>query len=140
MAKTDSFHNIAPKVQIAPAAYTSTQTPATGIDLQGYESATWLIYTGVITDGTWTVTFEESDTSNADFTEIASADLIGSAPGPFTNAASAFNNKVYKVGYIGQKRYIRCVVTETAMGTAIFGALVERGDPHTAPTSDDPNA
>lgn len=140
MAKMDMYNNIAPLLQISPIEYTATETPANGADLQGYESCTFIITTGNITDGTWTVTFEESDEESANFTEIAAADLIGSAPGPFTNAGSAFDEQIYKVGYIGTKRYVRCVVTMTVMGTADFSVIVERGNPHDAPTPTDLNA
>lgn len=139
MAKMDMYNNIAPLLQIPPLAYSATETPATGADLQGYESCTFIITTADITSGTWTVTFEESDEESANFTEIDAADLLGSAPGPFTNSG-AFDEKIYKVGYIGTKRYVRCVVTETAMGTANFSVIVERGNPHDAPTPTDLNA
>lgn len=145
MAKTDMANNVAPILHIPPAAYTGTQTPASGVNLQGYEGCTFIISTGVITDGTWTITFEESDSASSGFVAIQAADypskLIlsatagGSIPGPFTNVGNAFNNKIYKVGYIGQKQYVRCVVTETAMGTAIFQVAVVLGDPHFAAVS-----
>lgn len=139
MAKTDMANNIGPILHIPPAAYTSTQTPAAGVDLQGYEGCTFIISTGVITDGTWTVTFQESVTSNfavpIAITNGDESKLIGDTPGPFTNVGSAFNNQIYKVGYIGNLQYVRCIVTETVMGTAVFSASVILGDPHSAPVS-----
>lgn len=139
MAKTDMANNVGPILHIPPAAYNATQTPANGVNIQGYEACTFIISTGVITDGTWTITFEESDEAAANFVTIAADDydekLIGDIPGPFTNVANAFNNQVYKVGYIGNKQYVRCVVTETVMGTAIFSVIAVLGDPHSAPVA-----
>ena len=141
MAKVDMANNIAPVVNILFAEYTATKTPAAGVDLQGYESCAFIITTGTITDGTWTVTFQESDEAAANFVTIdPTADgyngqLVGTVPGPFTNVANAFDDKIYKVGYVGPKQYVRCVVTMTVMGTSEFGVAAILGDPHSAPVS-----
>jgi hypothetical protein len=141
MAKTDMANNIAPVIHFKFAEKTATVTPANGVDLQGYEACTFIITTGTITNGTWTVTFQESDEESANFVTIdPTADdyngqLVGTVPGPFTNVANAYDDKIYKVGYVGSKQYVRCVVTETVMGTAEFGASVILGDPHSAPVA-----
>jgi hypothetical protein len=139
MAKTDQANNIGPVLQIIPHAHTATVTPANGVNLQGYEGCTFIISTGTITDGTWTITFQESDEAAANFVTIAADDydekLIGDIPGPFTNAGMDFDNQIYKVGYIGNKQYVRIVVTETVMGTAEFSACAILGDPHSAPVA-----
>lgn len=139
MAKTDMANNIAPINHIPPHAQTATVTPATGVNLQGYEGCTFIISTGTITDGTWTVTFQESVTSNfavpIAITNGDESKLIGDTPGPFTNVGGAFDNKIYKVGYIGELQYVRCVITETVMGTGEIGVSVILGDPHSAPVS-----
>jgi hypothetical protein len=137
MAKTDLANNTAPVLQIVPHAQNATVTPATGVNLQGYEGCTFIISTGTITDGTWTITFQESDEAAANFVTIAAQDypskLIGDIPGPFTNVAGAFNNQIYKVGYIGNSQYVRCVLTETVMGTGEVSVCAILGDPHSAP-------
>lgn len=142
MAKIDIYDQSNYVLHIPPAAYSDTQTPATGVDLQGYEGCNFIINTGVITSGTWTVTFEDSDSPTTGFSSAltytssgTSGVLLGSAPGPFTSTMAAFDNKIYKVGYIGLKRYVRCVVTETSAGSAIFQVVVERGAPRSAPVS-----
>jgi hypothetical protein len=94
MAKTDMANNVAPILHIPPHAYTSTQTPAAGVNVQGYEGCTFIINTGTITDGTWTVTFQEATTSNfavpIAITNGDESKLIGDNPGPFTNVAMRF--------------------------------------------------
>lgn len=141
MAKYDLANNAKPVIHFQFEEQTATVTPANGIDMQGYESIIFVITTGTITDGTWTVTFQESDEVAANFVTIdPTADdyngqLIGDAPGPFTNVDMAFDDQIYKVGYAGDKRYVRCVVTETVMGTAEFGCNCILSNPHSAPVS-----
>lgn len=145
MAKIDIYDQSNYVLHIPPAAYSATQgASADGVDLLEYEGCNFIINTGVITSGTWTVTFEHSDSEDSNFTLCTytssgtTGQLLGSAPGPFTS--TGFNDKIYKVGYIGTKRYVRCVVTETDMGTAIFQVIVELGAPRSAPTPTDLNA
>ena len=61
----------------------------------------------------------------------------GDQVGAFTEAVAADDNTIQKVSYIGGKRYIRVVVTETtaAVTGAEFGANVVRGQPHRAPVA-----
>ena len=82
------------------------------IDRQGYDAVIFItnICTIADTDATFTALLEESDdsgfsTSNA----VADTDLIG------TEAAASFqfddDNEVRKLGYIGNKRYLRYTIT-----------------------------
>lgn len=139
MAKMDLANNVAPINLVSPRSYTATVTPATGVDLFGYEGCTFIFSTGTITDGTWTVTFQESVTSNfavpIPITDGDETKLVGDTPGPFTNVGMGFDDKIYKVGYIGTERYVRCIITETVMGTAEFGVSVVLGYPHSAPVA-----
>lgn len=96
------------------------------MDLRGYESATVLIESGTITDGTHTPKLQESD-DNTTYTDVAAGDLIGS----FSNIA---NNSIQEVGYKGTKRYIRVAVTVTGATTGgVYGATVVRGHPRSKP-------
>lgn len=117
----DLYHSIAtPAVSITSAAQTSTAT-GTGVDLSGYESAVVIFTPATKTDGTHTPTIEESDTSGSGYSTVAAADMIGTL-------AALTSNTVQKVGYIGNKRYIRAVVTVSGTTTGcVFGATVIRG-------------
>lgn len=139
MASRDTYNNIAPKMNIPPAAYTGNIVP-NGTDLKGYEGATALLFTGEVTDGTWTIHLEENDVAtsgDAGWDDVADEDRIGDIPDPLEMGD---DGKLYKIGYIGTKQYIRIRVAETVMGTAVIGCIIERGAPHTAPTPEDPNA
>ena len=87
------------------------------IDHQGYESATYIINTGVLADGdaTFTVLLEEGDDSGlSDNAGVADGHMISqSSNAPETDAAFAFGDdgEVRTLGYRGAKRYTRMTIT-----------------------------
>lgn len=80
-----------------------------------YRSATIVIHSGAITDGTHTVTIEDSDNGSS-WAAADAADLQGSPPA----ITGSDDNKVYEVGYVGAKRYIRAVLTTASATTGGF--------------------
>lgn len=113
---------------LAPAARTASAN-GTGVDLANYDGAVVEITTGTITDGTHTVEVQES-ADNATFTAVADADLIGSEPA----IGAADDNVIYKIGYIGTKRYLRGAVTVAGATTGgVYGINVIRGYPRKQP-------
>lgn len=113
-----------------PAARTATAN-GTGVDLQGFDAATVCITTGVITDGTHTISLQESD-DNSTFTNVVAADLLGTAPA----IATTDDNVVFRFGYIGNKRYVRVVTTVASATTGgIYDAVVIRGRAHINPVT-----
>lgn len=132
MTMRDLNNAISSVTTIEPAASITATTTGAAVDLAGYRSASVMLHTGVHTDGTFTPTLEESDASGSGFTTVAAADLSGS----FTAVTSANDQSIQEVGYLGSKRYIRLVMTETvASAGAFFSAVVIRGNPLTAPAA-----
>ena len=75
----------------------------------------WVIITGTLADAdaTFAVTMDEGDVSDLTGSNaVATADMLG------TLAAASFtfadDNKVFKIGYIGIKRYVRLTITPSA--------------------------
>lgn len=128
----DMQNEIAAAVTIAPAANRTANTTGSAVDLQGFRSAVALVQYGTVTDGTWTATIEDSDDGSTGWATVV-ADLLG---GAFTARTSANDETVEEVAYLGTKRFIRVVVTETIASTtgALFNALIVRGGPITKPT------
>lgn len=115
----DLVNRIAAALSLLFAARTAT-TNGTGVDLANCEGATILVQTGTITDGTHTISLQESD-DNVTFTNVAAADLIGTPPA----ITAPDDDKVFKFGYIGIKRYIRVVSTVAGTTTGgVYGASV----------------
>lgn len=120
--------NIGAVQLIAPAVITAANT-ATAVDLLGFESACLVVNTGAIAAaGDFSIKLQESDTTTAgDFADIDAAHLTGSTP------ATLEANSVYRVGYIGHKRYLRSVVAKAGGTSIAMAAVLVKGDPHDRP-------
>ena len=113
----DLKNNIGVVQSLAPAAR-DADANGTGVDLQGFESATLVIDAGIegITLSTTNkieIELEHSD-DNSTFTDVtSSADVIGATPDSSGVVATFDANTeipaVATVGYIGGKRYIRAI-------------------------------
>lgn len=137
----DQANNLTVRPVIAPAANADLgTTPLVGtvIDRAGYESLTYAIITGTLSDAnaTYAVLLEESDDSGmSGATAVADADLIG------TEAAAGFtyanDGVTRKLGYVGNKRYTRLTITPTGAdsGNSPIAPVAILGRPHLAPVS-----
>jgi hypothetical protein len=95
------------------------------IDTKDYESLEFLIATGSVGDAAadFTTLVEEGDVSNlSDAAAVADADLLG------TEAAASFDqaddDSVFKIGYKGNKRYVRLTITPANNATAALISAV----------------
>lgn len=128
--RRDLASNIGIASTLAPVDYAAT-TKGTAVDLLGFNSAAVVVNTGAITAaGLYAVSVQESDTTtDGDFAAVDASQLVGSLPAAL-EAASA-----YKVGYIGNKRYIRAVITKTSGTSIVAGAVVVKGDADQRPVA-----
>jgi hypothetical protein len=126
----DLASNIGVAQTLAPVDYSAT-TKGTAIDLRDYDSAAVIVNTGAITSaGKYVVSVQESDTTtDGDFGDVDAADLVGSLPSELA-ATSA-----YKISYVGNKRYIRAVITKTSGTSIVAGAIVVLGRAHRSPVA-----
>jgi hypothetical protein len=137
--RNDQVRSLEIRPVIAPAANSNIgTTPLVGsiIDRKGYDSLTYGIITGALSDvdATYSVLLEESDAANMDGAEaVADADMIG------TEAAASFtyanDGVTRKLGYIGGKRYTRLTITPAAAdsGNSPIAAVAILGHPAVAP-------
>ncbi len=126
----DLANNIGAVQAVAPAVLSATNTSA-AIDLQGFESATVLINTGaIVSAGDFTAKLQESDTTTGgDFTDVVAANLVGAFP------ASLEADSLVKVGYVGDKRYLRTVITKNGGTSIAAGAVILKGSAHSRPVA-----
>ena len=117
---------------LAPETRTSTAN-GTGVDLQGYHSALVLINCGTWTDGVFTFEVQESD-DDSTYAAVASAELDGTEP--VVDAADE-DEVIHTIGYQGDARYIRVIVTVTGSPSTgmDFGASIIAGHYHRPPVS-----
>jgi len=137
----DLSNNISPAISIIPAVRTAAVN-GSGVDLQGYESATAVVFVGAEGDTLsssvhFEVSLEHSD-DNSSFSDVAQADIVDgtiSSGGIFLKMdGSAGGNpdttgEIHRVGYVGGKRYVRVVLAKTgthSTGTPI-GAMIVKG-------------
>lgn len=88
------------------------------IDRQGFDSLEFALQVGLFTDGGVTPLVEHgSDPALADAVAVPDSDLLG------TEAAAALTAVgVSKVGYVGNKRYVRLTAVATALSTLTVAA------------------
>ncbi|MGC4395814.1 hypothetical protein [Hydrogenophaga sp. T2] len=136
----DLMNKIDVKRVISPASV-ADNTPQVGqvVDLQGFNSLTYVIATGSIADAdaTFTVLLEESDAAGSGFTAVADDNLIG------TEALAGFqfddDNECRKLGYRGDKRYTRLTVTPVGNASAaLLAAVAILSHPAMGPTANPP--
>lgn len=137
----DLSNNIVPVVSLAAATRTAAAN-GTGVDLQGYESATVLVDVGAEGDTLsssvyFEVSLEESD-DDSTYTDVAQASIVDgtiSSGGIFLKLDGTANGNpdstggIFRVGYVGNSRYIRVVLAKTGThsnGTPL-GAMVVKG-------------
>ena len=129
----DMYHNLSPAVSVPVLLRNGNATVnGTGIDLTGYEGALVEFVSGTLTDGSLACSLEDSPDNSA-WAAVVAADCIDSIAS--VTLALTEDSLVEKIGYIGGKRYIRAVITQSAATTGgTYGANVIRGIPRHAPT------
>lgn len=141
MATRDLHNNIAPKRAISPVSVAdNTAQVSQIIDLNGYESLEFVILAGALADADVTFTVLVEDGAAANLSDAAAVDdkfLLG------TEAQAGFkfdsDDKVFKIGYVGPKRYVRLTITPANNASAaLLAAVAILGHPHNRPTGNPP--
>lgn len=115
------------------AISSNTSIAGVSIDTKGFESVTFAIQSGTLTDGTYTPEVSESD-DNSTFTAVADDFLIGTEANAVLVATD--DNKVKTIGYAGKKRYVKLTITSTGVTSGgTLGASVILGHPKSAPVA-----
>ena len=120
---------------IAPAALVAN-TNGAAIDCAGHESLEFAFNVGTaMVGGGFAGTLQESDTGafGGEETTVAAEHILGGLPTISIGDA----NKVFRCGYIGKKRYVRPVLTETGtISGGVVGCMAILGHPKNAPVAD----
>lgn len=126
----DIAPNIGPVQAVAPQVLSATDTSA-AIDLLGFDSAALVINTGaIVSSGDFTAKLQESDTTTSgDFADVAAEHLVGTLP------ATLAADSVVKQGYIGNKRYLRTVITKNGGTSIAAGAVIVKGHAAESPVA-----
>lgn len=135
----DLYNNIEAVAVLDPIAVTATAT-YTDIDLQGFNSCLLLIHTG-LDAGTglgashkfvYTL-YDSPDGTNYTLVETDDMlDLTVASGVVLTIDSTDEDNALYKLGYVGGKRYLQLVGTVTGTVTMPIGIIVVKGHPEIA--------
>jgi hypothetical protein len=128
----DISKNLLAVISIDPQTISSdTTTNGVGVDVRDYDAAMVVFQSNdAVTDGDFALKIQESD-DDVTYTDVDSSEQVGTLA-DFTSS----NEGSQQVGYLGNKRYVRPVITSTSTSCGgIFMASVIAGLPHNAPTS-----
>lgn len=139
--RTDLFNSINLKRGISPYDHATGDAAVVSqiIDMQGIDTLVFAIATGSLADAdaTFTVLVEESDDSGmSGATAVADADLLG------TEALASFtfggDDKCFKIGYKGSKRYVTCTITPANNTGAALLCVIAITVPQLLPAANPP--
>ena len=141
MATVDSYHNINPVMAMPPGIRANQAEAFTGyiIDTSQYESVSFLLSTGnAMNPGSdILILIYESDVANFAVNNLVAADdLLGTFP-VIDGTDAFYQDGVWKVGYIGRKRYLQLSLTVANVGVTDglpVGVVTVEGAPRSAPT------
>ena len=129
-------NNISILHAITPAAVGTTGIAggklSSALDRRGFNSVEFIYSSGASASVADTITpvVYEGDTTNGSFTSVATADLLGTEAALTLTAA-----KSGRVGYNGNKRYLKIRLYGTGTATAVVAAVAVLGKPAQAPQS-----
>ncbi len=124
MGQRDAHNNMEQKVALDLQEITSDTTTAGNIlDLANVEAIEFLITAGAITDGAYAILVEDgNDSGLSDAAAVADAQLLG------TELLAAFtatdDDKASRIGYIGNKRFVRISIVSTGTTSGGFFAVL----------------
>jgi hypothetical protein len=97
------------------AITTNTTTTSEKIDTKGYNSLTFGFYTGTITDGIYTPSFEGSNDGTTNWTVLGSDELLGTIANATLTATS--DTLIKTIGIASRYRYYRAKIVSTSITT-----------------------
>ena len=132
MASKGLHHNVKQYIAFNGATInTDTTTNGNVIDTQFFYGVEFFFQVNARVAGTVTLNVQESDTTTSgDFTDVAPQFLLGSEE----NTALSTANSSARIGYVGQKRYVRIQVISTSSANLYASALAVLSYPSHAPT------
>lgn len=128
----DQVSNLTARTAVNTAVIaTNTTTAGLIIDTQAFNALTFLLNLGARTDGSYSLAITHGDDAAlADSSVVDASDLVGTPAA----TAVAVAQGVSKIGYVGNKRYVRASIVSTGVTTgATVGALAVLTRPTVGP-------
>lgn len=123
----DLFSNIGAVPALAPAVQAATAN-GLAVDTKGFNRVAFVVTTGTIAgSGDFGVKLQESDLPGSGFADVATSQRQTNAP------ATLAADSAYRLGYLGDKRYVRLALTKAGGTSIAAGAVAILGDPQHVP-------
>lgn len=123
----DGVSDVLGVTALAPLLRATGTYTGTNLSLEDFNSATFVLVVGAVTDGTFTWSLEECDTSGGYWTAVAAEDING------TIGAQTVNT-INQVGYKGTKPWVRAKLVVAAGATGgNTAAILVKGHPKYGP-------
>lgn len=128
-----TFDEVLVKRSLSPAARTAT---ANGVSVDrvvngGMQDAVLVVATGTITDGTHTITLEDS-ADDITFAAVPAAQLQGTLPA----IVATDDDKVFEVGIRSTRQFLRVVTTVSGgVSGGVYGATIALASPRFSPVT-----
>jgi len=131
MPKITTYNHVVTKVALTNQTIsTNTTTNGATVDRYGFNSVSFTVLSGSVTDGSYAITVEDSEDGSS-WAAAAAASVQGSM-----TVAATDDNEVNEIGYIGVKRYVRIKIVSTGVTTGgVFGAIAALGEPRRKPVT-----
>ena len=133
----DLYNNIEVEAVLDPIAISATAT-YTDIDLQGFNSCCLLIHVGIDASmsGSHKIVYTLGDSDDGTtYTNVETADMVNLTVASgvvLTIDGADDDNTLYKLGYVGGKRYLELVGTVTGTVDPPIGIIAVKGHPEIA--------
>ena len=124
----DLYSNIKAVAALAPSVKSASVDGAV-VDLKGANRAAFVLNTGaIVSSGDFSTKLQESDTTTpGDFSDVAATQVDTDAPATLVAAST------YRLGYRGNKRYARIVLTKAGGTSIAAGCVAILSDLHQRP-------
>ncbi len=142
----DLHSNIKPVAVLHPVVVSATGNSG-DIDLKGFNSAELIIDAGVDAGSglsashklVFTLQHADDDGTGAagSYADVAAGDVLGVTPSSgvvLTIDSTDEDDTLYRIGYVGGKRFIKLTWTETGTVSMPMSVTLIKGHPHDAPT------
>jgi hypothetical protein len=121
---------------------TGTGKTTGAVNTAGYNRVEFLVDYGTVTatNAVFTALMTECDTTGGSFTSVADADLVGTEAlvglaAAATRTSGVSKNVAKRIGYIGNKQYLKLKVSSTVTAGTPISIIPLLGSPRNAPTS-----
>lgn len=117
MSNRDLANTVNAKSAMRSAISSNTTTLSTAIDTFGYDKTMFVCQATAYTDGTYTLSLVECDTSGGSYTAVATANYNLTAASTITALPTLGSGNLIKIGCFGTKQFLKVSVVSTSVTT-----------------------